>query len=196
MYEWEVVGLERLADITDLPRTVKRAASRAINRTADRARTQSSREIRQQVAFPASYLSPSGGRLAVAQQASETSLEARIRARYRATSLARFITRTGPRGRGVTVEVKPGHSVDMPGAFLISLRGGVDSKGNRGLALRLKKGQSLRNRMLSKQMAKGLYVLYGPSVYQVARTVFVDVAGNAARFLETEFERQLRLLSR
>lgn len=185
MYEWEIVGLKELGELGSLKRSVKSAAVRSINRTAERTRTASAREIRQQVAFPSSYLSPSGGRLAVSTRASSNHLEARILARARPTSLARFAIRVGAK-KGVTVEVKPGNPIEMPGAFIVMFGG------NRALAIRLRPGQQLNNRKFAKRSASGLFILYGPSVYQVARTVFVDVAEDAASFLEKEFERQIR----
>lgn len=191
LYDWEISGLAELSDLRTLKRNIKTAASRSINRTADRARTATANEIRQQINFPASYLSPAGGRLAVSKRASSENLEARVRAQFRATSLARFITRVGK--AGVTVEVKKGVSVELPRAFLIHLKGGVDSKGNKGLAVRLKPGQELRNRKFAKKIANGLYVLYGPSVYQAAKTVFEDVSEESAEFLEREYLRQVSL---
>jgi hypothetical protein len=184
-----VEGLEAIRNVEELKREVELAAVRAINSTADRSRTQADREIRQQVAFPATYLSPSSGRLTVTQRARRGDLEARIRGRHRPTSLARFATKAG---KAVNVEVKPGLSTYLPRAFLIRLRAGsgiTETKFNQGLAIRLKPGETLRNKKQAIRMASGLYLLYGPSVDQVFRDVAVDISPETARRLEEEFLR-------
>lgn len=195
-YVVAVEGLENLHAFDDAKGKITQAAQRAINRTAESARADSSRRIRQQVNFPAQYLSPSAGRLAVSKRASNTDLEAVIRARHRATSLARFSSGGGRRGSGVSLQVKPGVSKRIKRAFLIKLRqgkGSVDTKFNLGLAIRLKPGETIQNKRQMVRMGKGLYLLYGPSVDQVFQTVAEDVAPDAADKLEAEFLRLLEL---
>lgn len=189
-----VEGLSALDDLEEIPRKIEIAAIRAINKTADRGRKRASEEIRQQVAFSPSYLSPSGGRLTVSQRAQGGSLEARIRGQHRPTSLARFATRVT--GEGVQVQVKPGVAKFLPRAFLIKLNRGAgrtETQFNRGLAIRLKPGETLRNKKQAIRMANGLYLLYGPSVDQVFRSVSEDISPETAIYLEHEFERLMDL---
>ena len=180
-------------------RRVPQTASRALNKIALRGRTRIARRIGEQISVPASYLAPSGGRLIVSRKASPSSLVAVITARSRPTSLARFAR---GRGRGnVRVEVRPGRVRELRRAFFIRLRQGsalTDTQFNLGLAIRLRPGERIENKVRQAQLAKGLYLLYGPSVQQV----FLDNAsdGVAAREapaiagdLETEFLRLLKL---
>ncbi len=186
-----VEGLGALSGLEEIKRDIEIAAVRAINKTADHARTLAAREMRQQVAFPPSYLSPSGGRLTVSQKARGGALEARIKGRHRPTSLARFATSVTK--KGAMIQVKPGVARFMPKAFLVRLSGGnTDTKGNRGLAIRLKAGETLRNKIKAIRLSNGLYLLYGPSIDQVFRTVSEDISDDTAEFLENEFMRLVR----
>ena len=182
----EVLGLNS-ADI-------ERAAYRAINYTADRARTDSANEIRKQVNFPASYLNPAQGRLKVTQKAGPGSLEAIITGRHRATSLARFVTSGTPGKMGVDVAVKPGRTQRMENAFIMTLRSGtnIDTTRNLGLAVRVERGQKPDRAYKPVRISDGLYLLYGPSVDQVFKTVREDVSPKAEERLQTEFLRLIR----
>lgn len=188
-----VRGLDSLDNLDTLDERIIRAARLAINKAADRGRTQAAREIQKQVAFPARYLSGDGGRLRVSRRASDNNLEAGIMGRDQATSLARFAKDRDPkatRRKGdVTVVVNPGHTKFMKGAFLMRLR-----NGNLGLAIRLKDGESVKNKRSVRKIGKGLYLLYGPSVNQVFATVSEeDTAPFVSDYLETEFLRLLKL---
>lgn len=195
-----VEGLEDLTAFKDLSASIERAAFQAINKTAERGRTRAARRILAQVNLPASYVSPGQKRLYVSQKARAGSLEAKITARGRATSLARFVTNERP-GGGLTVQVGASKSVILKRAFLLKLRSGnsdMDTKSNMGLAVRLKPGESLRNRYSAKMMKNGLYLLYGPSVAQIfaansGRGVAEDMSAETADQLETEFLRLLDL---
>ena len=101
-------GLDALSELDEVPEKMLRAARAAVNRTTDRTRTASARQIRQQVNLPARYLDPAGGRLEVSQRATNSNLEARISGRQRATSLARFTSNAEPGQPGVKVQVKTG----------------------------------------------------------------------------------------
>ncbi|MCQ4311691.1 phage tail protein [Pseudomonas stutzeri] len=189
-YVVAVEGLSSLSDIQNLDEKILLRARQAINRTTDRTRTRSDREIRKQVAFPARYLS---SRLTVSKKASGRSLEAVITGRDRPTSLARFAKNkdigAARRKGGVSVSVGPGQTRFMSGAFLMQLRGG-----NLGLAIRLKEGESMRNKRKMTRVGKGLYLLYGPSVDQVFRSVADEhAAPEAADYLEREFIRLMEL---
>ena len=179
------------------------AAVRAINKIARDARAQAAKMIRNEVNLPARYVSPSEGRLAVTKQANGSNLEARITARGRATSLAQFVTGSAkPNVQGVHIKVAPGKARFLRRAFLIRLPQGnspvTDTKFNLGLAVRLKPGDTLRNKITARRVEKGLYVLYGPSVSQVFRANDGDgIANEMTPGLEAklrdEFLRLLRL---
>jgi hypothetical protein len=195
------VAIEGLADLSlsdEMVPAIAKAARIAINGTADRARTDADRAMRLQVNFSAAYLAPSAGRLAVTKRASDGDLSAIVTGRARPTSLARFVTggAVGQRG-GVTVTVKPGFAKFMPRAFLLKLRAGSaavdDTTFNLGLAIRLKPGESIRNKKEMVRISSGLYLLYGPSVSQVFTTVSQDIAPAEAQFLEDEFSRLMAL---
>lgn len=194
-----VEGLQDLGEIENLDDKIALAAVRSINKIARDGRVAISREIRRQVNLPASYLSPSGGRLAVSRQATRGNLEAAISARGRATSLARFSAGGKVGKEGVTVSVSPGRSVTLKRAFLLRLRAGrasLDTQSNLGLAVRLRPGESLRGKYAARRMASGLYLLYGPSVAQVfldnsGKGVATDFEPEILANLEIEFGRQM-----
>lgn len=188
-----VEGLDG-ADLEAVTPQITRAARLAINRTSDRARTQSAREIRRQIHFPAGYLQGAKSRLTVSKRATDTDLEAVVTGRRRPTSLARFVSGpTASRG-GVRVQVKPGATRLIPKAFLMRLRSGDDGTlGNMGLAVRTERGKTPRGAYKPLKLAEGLWLLYGPSVDQVFRSVREDVSPEASRFLADEFTRLLDL---
>lgn len=198
-----VEGLSELRNLDSIPRAVETAAVRAINRTSERTAAEARRRIREQVAFPAQYLTGRDGsgrqRLGITQKARSGKLEATITGRFRATSLARFVTRgaVGRRG-GVSVQVAPGFARLMRRAFLLRLpagRGGdIETKANMGLAIRLREGETIQNkRFAMTQMRNGAYLLHGPSVDQVFRSVRGEVTPDTLDWLEQEFNRLLEL---
>lgn len=181
------------ADLTDL--RIAQVASQAINRTTERFRATAAKMIRQQVAFPAAYLAPTGDRLIVDKHANAQDLSAYIRGRSRPTSLARFAMggRVGAR-RGARVQVQPGLVRFLPKGFFINLRSGnTDTKGNLGLAIRLREGQVPHSAYKPKLIGRGLWLLYGPSIDQVFDDVADEVSPAAADFLSAEFLRLMRL---
>lgn len=199
IYVVAVEGLSALRALEDIPASVKRAALQAVNRTADRTRTAAAKKMREEVAWRASYLAPSGGRFTVAERATGDKLEARIQARQRATSLASFSSGGVVGGnKGVRVQVAPGFAKMMKRAFLMRLRAGnadIDTRSNLGLAIRLKPGERIDNKraMVPLKAGSNVYLLYGPSVDQVFRGVSKDVAPDALDFLESEFARLMEL---
>lgn len=196
-YVVAVEGLDvQLEDFREAPDKIKLAVTRALNRTADRARTRSDRSIRKQVAFSASYLRPSTGRLVVSKRARRNDLETEITGRFRPTSLARFVQGRPRRGQPVRLNVKPGRVATIPRAFVIPLRAGtadIETKANLGLAIRLRPGERIENKRRFKRLSNGLYLLFGPSVDQVFRSVGADEAEPSADYFETEFARLLDL---
>lgn len=179
------------------------AAVRALNKIARDTRAKAARMIRDQVNFHMRFLSERDRRFYVSKPAARSSLEARITAQGRATSLAQFVRGQAKPGKaGIYVEVQPGRARFMRRAFLIKLPQGTspitDTKFNLGLAIRLRPGETLKNKIEARRVEKGLYVLYGPSVSQVFRAndgsgVADDVSEPALNALEDEFLRLLGL---
>lgn len=205
-YDITVEGLDDLGGFgEDLKQKALLAAVQAINKTAERARTKAAERIKREINFPPSYLAPAAGKLTVSRTATKGTLEAAVGADRRATSLARFVTnRAAATGQlGVKVQVQPGRTQEIPRAFLIRLRAGnlpIDTKSNLGLAIRLKPGESLKGAYQKKRMARGLYLLYGPSVDQafMARKANTGIAGEiedeTLAYLNEEFQRNLARL--
>jgi len=195
-----IEGLAALDFMVEIPKDIERAAYRALNKTASRARTAASRAIRAQVRFPASYIGPSSGRLTTVTAKKGDGLVAKVVGRDRPTSLARFVRGSGrpvrkaggKRGLNVTVE-KGGAAKFINRAFIINLR-----SGNKGFAVRTdggKPGVAYKPKRIGKDGK--LWLLYGPSVDQVLFSVtrqsgvFTDIGPETAEFLEREFRRLL-----
>ncbi len=202
-----VVAVEGVAQalkrIDGLEEDVTDAARMAVNRTIDWARTRSAEEIMRQVNFGKSYLTGRDGRLQVTKRARGEDLEAVITGRHRPTSLARFTDTRDPgltrREGGVRVEVKPGSEKFMKRAFLMRLRAGsqlTDTQYNLGLAIRLRPGEKLANKTRIQQINTNLFLLYGPSVDQVFRTVAPEISDRVEDYLETEFLRLVEVKRR
>jgi hypothetical protein len=190
-YVLAVEGLDSLKDFDKLDQQLVTRARQAINRTIERTRTASGRAMRKEIDFAARYLSGSGGRLRITNKATNAKLEATLLATDSPTSLARFATNrsiAASRKSGVRVKVSPGETRAMGSAFLMNLKGG-----NVGLALRLKPGESVRNKKFMTSMGKGLYLLYGPAVNQVFAGVATDQIPDALDFMEREFSRLMEL---
>lgn len=178
------------------PGIARRAARLAINQTVSRKGVSLVQAaIREEVDFPAGYLEQ---RMSV-QQATDNNLQAAIIGRHTPTSLARFAVSGSPSvpKAGVSVRVNPGHTSMFSHAFLLRLRGAPDSY-NIGLAVRLKKGETIHNKnvMVKSFSSKdsSLYLLYGPSVDQVFRDVAVRVGPGLLDLAGTEFIRQFTRL--
>lgn len=173
-------------------KNIARNIARAVNATAKRARPAAARAMREQVAFPARYLSSQGGRLQQTKIATEADPMAVITGRHRPTSLARFASNARQAGqRGARVEVSPGAARFLPGAFFIRLPAGRTdgSNTNLGLAIRLPAGQRPSRAYKPTLLGRGLWLLYGPSVDQVFDDVAAELAPESAAFLEREFLR-------
>jgi hypothetical protein len=178
----------------DFPELASKAMSVTLNQVSSReALPLIRKEMRSQVNFPKGYLEMPD-RLFVARKANKQSLETVIRGRDQATSLARFRAPgqdvTNTRGRGVRVQVSRGQTAVMRRAFLVKLR-----NGNMGLAIRLKPGEQIRNTTGAKSLENNVYLLYGPSVDQVFRTVAGDVAPDVLESVTREFFRQFARMS-
>lgn len=190
-YVLAIEGLEELAEgMGATERQIESWLSKAVNRTTTRYRTQASKAMREQVAFGARYLiSGQGGRLTIPRKATPNSPEAVIRGRFEPTSLATFVKGTRRHGRRApTLEVGTGQRTKIGPSFLMNL-----ASGNMGLAMRLKPGETIQNKRTKARRFSSkdpnLYLLYGPSVDQVFRSVREDISPDAADFLEREFLR-------
>lgn len=203
------VFVEGLADtdLSNLDRdAIRSAASKAINKVTRDARARGAKEIRKQVNLPARYVSPSGKGFYISAVASPANLEARITARGRPTSLATFVKGNPRPGKaGVHLEVAPGRARFMRRAFILRLPGFGGSTdpqlANRGLAIRLRPGERLQNKVDALPFSgkdRRLYLLYGPSVDQVFRSrdgtgVANDMVPGIQDDLSAEFIRLLDL---
>lgn len=158
-------------------------------------------QMTDQINFNRSYLT--GDRLGVAKLATNENPEAIIRARDRATSLARFATSTtvGKKAEsGVTVRVKKGKTTFIKRGWLVRLNKGASKSEdhyNLGLAVRLGPGEKLGNKKSTHQswLVKGsVALLYGPSVAQVFNDTRNEVVQPIGGLVEAEFLRQLSRL--
>lgn len=193
LYVVAIDGLESERPLESLPARIRQNAVRAVNYAARRGRTREAREIRDQVNFPARYLSGDNGRLTL-RTAKSIDDDAEIRGRWRPTSLARFATRGTPGKPGVSFMVKPGFATRSNRMFLIRLRAGtadLDTKSNLGVAIRLREGETISNKKIQLQRLgnTGLHLLFGPSVSQVFRSVAGDDVPEVEQDLEREFLR-------
>lgn len=195
-----VVEFDRLPSFVQEGANFDTALVRALNRTAERSRTRAARTVREQIAFPASYVSPSSRNLWVKTKARKGAFTTVIEGRGTPTSLARFSKQSvlsgGTRHRGglINVTVKPGQTKSISRAFLIRLK-----NNNIGLAVRTN-GEAPHGAYRPKAIGKNLWLLYGPSVDQALSAaskeggVFEDLTPEMLDFLEDEFNRQMELL--
>lgn len=197
----DALGIKSYARYLEaFPEITPRAASMALNQTSERKGLKLAREkMLEQVAFPTGYLRPP--RFEVSKKASPGSLLTVIRGEFTPTPLARFAGSQRTRfatarkhGRKVArptikVQIKPGRFATLDRAFFITLR-----NGNIGIGIRLKPGESLQHTVGAKLIVggplNGVYLLYGPSVDQVFRSVAVDITNPLLVELESEFLRQ------
>lgn len=189
-----VDGFENLDALQNLPDSIIRKARMAISKTIDHARAVSSKQIRQEVNFSASYLTGADGKLTTSKDLGN--LQGSIKARFRPTSLARFATTKTANKAGVTVKVSPTKSVRMPKAFLVKLPQGAiktETQYNLGLAVRLKPDQLGKlNKKSWVNLGRGLYLLYGPSVSQIFAKVADARSPEISKYLEDEFTRLIK----
>lgn len=197
----EVSAIKALDDFLEAaPETTRQAASLAMNTVIPRSgMSRYKQAMKSQVAFPAGYLE-SDDRFKVTRLSSPARLEAAIEARQRPTSLARFATSGAVGQEGLAVKVSNGHTRRLKKAFLVRLRAGTaldNDNFNLGLAVRLP-GGSFRNKKDQSRMvrlAKDVFLLYGPSVDQVFKSVAVTETPFVLDEIETEFYRQFGRLS-
>lgn len=206
-------GFDRFATlIRGAAAVADKASDLAVSEAGRFAFRESSKDIREQANFSASYLggeASGGNRLRIQRGTRGGRAFVRILGRDRPTSLARFAQGApqfgaAGRGKGARVQVKPGQFRTLKSAFYVKLRRGktvTEDNFNVGLAIRLKKGATLsQKRKLGvdglPEIFPNVFLLYGPSVAQVFNTVSRDVQERVGRKLETEFVRQFNRLLR
>lgn len=190
--------------VAGIPEKVDQASAFAVNEAARYGQAESSRRIREQVAFSASYVGSAedpNSRLRIAKRAKVGDLEAVIAGRTRPTSLAQFVKGAFKRNRPVRVKVSASKGMQtIANAFPMKLRRGTGvydpNNANLGLAIRLGKDEKVRNKHQMVQVSGSLYLLYGPSVDQVFRDVRYDVQEPVADVLESSFLRNFARLNR
>lgn len=184
------------------PDTASRAMSMSINGVVrGKGLALVRRNMMDQINFSRTYLT--GDRLAVGKYANPNNLEATIRARDRATSLARFASGSpsSTAKSGVRVKVKKGRTVMIKRGWLVRLKAGAslsEDNYNVGLAVRIGPGEKISNKKTEHRswLVKGsVALLYGPSVAQVFDDIRNEVANPMANMIEAEFLRQLARLS-
>jgi hypothetical protein len=188
-YVIAMAGIEDLLNKTDGPTFeagVIKAARLAINKTADHSRSYAADVMMRNVNFPSSFLRGNQSKLTVSQKASDGNLEAIITGRSTPTSLARFVSSQA--SGGLRVSVKRGSSKLIKSAFIMNLRSGATSLNNKGLAVRTD-GRKPRGAYKPKEIAPGLWLLYGPSVDQVFKNVRSEITPHIEDYLAAEFNR-------
>jgi hypothetical protein len=197
-YYIETKGLDGFEELLrSLGEQVEPSASSALNDTAVFARKLGSQEIRRRINFKANYLD--GGRLAITQRAYPKRLEAIITGRDRPTSLARFrqgAPRFGQQRIPPRVRVSAsGGSAQIRKGFYMRLRRGnsiiSSENANIGIAIRLAEGERIKNKNQMVPMGGNLYLLYGPSVGQVYRTVSEETSERVSIHLASRFAHYL-----
>lgn len=157
----------------------------------------------QEVNFPPGYVDDE--KIKTLRYARPDDLTVHVQARKRATSLARFATSKIPaatvaeRKQGVTVAVHRGRQKTIRSGFLVRLKRGAsltEDNYNLGLAVRLKDGETIKNKKQVKQgNLKGLYLLYGPSVEQIVGEVVTENEEPILNLIAVEFVRQVQFRS-
>lgn len=188
-----ISGLRSIQDLDTLTRSQAIIASRAINQVARNTRARSAKLLRDQIAFGARYLSGANGKIEV-QTANPGRLSARLSASSAPRSLARFV-KGSPKGKGkVRVEVTPGSSKALPGAFMLNL-----NKGGENSLLAVRSATRPRGAYRPRRLGKSLWLLYGPSVSQALlhddgnAGIWVEIEDDIANALEVEYLRQLKV---
>lgn len=168
------------------------AARIAVNETARWALKYTREDMQKNVRFPAGYLNQED-RFKVGKFASNQNLDANIYARFEPTSLARFALDSQTKG-GVMVSVKRGGSPKkIKKAFFFGLRKGQVARGNTGLVIRSK--ESPEGAYKPKEVGPNfpdLWLVYGPSVYQVFRESMDKFIPHVQDELEKRFDRHLQ----
>lgn len=183
---------ERLSHIKN---GAARALSRALNKTASKAKTIASRAIRDQINLSAAYVrqnlrGPANG---FDYKATVNKLTARISASKRGVLLYQFSTNsvaaTGRPPAPIKVKIKPGES-----PIVISSAFWVRTKGSNKLTPAVR-NSVLRQLNMTRTTDSGSFtVLHGPSLSQVFSTVKGDIDGDMSQVLTDNFTHEMEWL--
>lgn len=200
MIEFNTQGLDDLAEYFEtFPQRAPEAARRAVNYAARKFGKDSAAKIASKLNFRTKLYNdtnPGKGRIAV-RLASSATLTAVVSASSEPLLLAKFgvnLPKTGS-VRGISPVVKVGASSrELHSAFYTRFKNGTV-----GLAVRLKKGESLRNRHSKKSypLRRGdpnVQILYGPSLDQAFESQVKDALTPVEKTIRSEFFRQLEVL--
>lgn len=168
------------------------ALSRALNKTAAKAKTEASKAIRSQVRLSASYVKEkiNGPADGFEFKATSNKLTAKISTPKRGVRLDNFLTSLAPYRAGrptdpIKVKVKPTDSpVKISSAFWVPAK-------NSGGYLIVVRNEVLRQQGMKIKLAPAGYtVLSGPSISQVFNTVRDDISISLSEYLATVMERE------
>jgi len=168
------------------------ALSRALNKTAAKAKTEASKAIRSQVRLSASYVKEkiNGPADGFEFKATSNKLTAKISTPKRGVRLDNFLTSLAPYRAGrptdpIKVKVKPtGSSLKISSAFWVPAK-------NSGGYLIAVRNEILRQQGMKIKLAPAGYtVLSGPSISQVFNTVRDDISISLSEYLTTVMERE------
>ncbi len=195
-YAVYIQGISSLDFVDELDERTRISARNAVNRTLQKVRTEASREMRKQINWSAAYLISQNGKLNIQlSRDNQPEPSGKIFAPFRPSSLARFVSGAKvPWRAGVTLQVDPAKRTRSRRMMIVPLRRGAtltEDNQNLGLAIRLKAGETITGKYKTKEISKGLYLLYGVSVAQVFYTVAQDVSSDAAEWLAEEYQRQM-----
>lgn len=157
--------------------------TRTLNKTATKARTRSSQEIRKQVNLTNKYIVGSRGQRGKLwiSRATFKKLQARVVAEKRGVLMTRYPHTMLARG-GATVKIKRnGSRAKLPGAFKTTVPAG----GNRVEVL------AIREDGRTKTGKPKMKVLYSPSVSQVFNTVRDGIDDELMEFLALATDREI-----
>lgn len=175
-----------------------KALYRALNKTASKARTEASKQIRAtELRVPASYLNEvdsSGARRLSGPSdgfefsANSSKLVAKLSARKRGTRLDRFATVAAPK-KPIVVSVKPGGWTSaMPSAFWVKAK----NSGGYLIAMRDEVLRSLGKTKLTGNL--GYQALYTTSVHDALQNVIPAVSTQMTPYLASRLEAEIEWL--
>lgn len=202
MITFKTEGLEDLAEyFAKFPKEAPEAARRAVNFAARRYAKEASDKISSSLNFRTKLYYPSNpgkGRIAI-RLASKDDLTAIVSASSEPLLLSKFATNF-PRGavrRGVKPKVKVSFSEkEMGSSFYVRFKNGTTA-----IAIRLRKGESIRNRTSRRtyplfKKDPTVQVMYGPSLDQAFTTQIKDSMTPVTEAVRREFVRQIGVLTR
>lgn len=189
-----IAGLSDRSELDNITDDVRIAARRAVNYATDRAKAEAKRRMREQINWSASYLD---GKMKMTF-AGESGDEGGIKIEFRPTSLARFVVGSkAPWKPGLRLHVDSARFTYSSRMFIVPLRRGTaditEENRNLGVAIRLKPGETIKGKYKTRELGKGLYLLYGPSAAQVFFTVAEELVPDTQEWLGYEFDRQMNL---